>query len=255
MPSWNIHTAHVERLLEAHEGRALGIEDANAFLFGNYVPDVYVGFMVPDASFRIDYCITHAAPANLIPIPEADRFWDLYIARRSPSSPVGKSLVLGAWAHLVTDRVYNGNFRAYWQTHDLPTGDELREGKQGDFDLFGRTLGISMLVEATPELLEAAYTFRPYRILADDVRRTVAVAQTIVRDGGLLPAGDGGYQVLNAEWLTDVFEACDERLSTWLLAWRQIEADGGRCTATDVRRRIGLPPAIPDDLDWMRKDA
>ena len=55
MPSWNIHTAHVERLLREHGASELGIGDKDAFLMGNLLPDVYVGYMVPDASWRIDY--------------------------------------------------------------------------------------------------------------------------------------------------------------------------------------------------------
>ena len=54
MPSCNIHTAHVERLLREHDARDLGIRDADAFLMGNILPDVYVGYMVQDASWRID---------------------------------------------------------------------------------------------------------------------------------------------------------------------------------------------------------
>ena len=55
MPSWNIHTAHVERLLREHGASELGIGDKDAFLMGNLLPDVYVGYMVPDATWRIDY--------------------------------------------------------------------------------------------------------------------------------------------------------------------------------------------------------
>ena len=53
MPSWNIHTAHVERLLREEGADALGVSDVNAFLFGNLAPDVYVGYMVPDTTYRI----------------------------------------------------------------------------------------------------------------------------------------------------------------------------------------------------------
>ena len=84
MPSWNIHTAHVERLFAQRDPQDLGIDDANTFLFGNFAPDIYVGFMVPDVSFRIDYCTTHLARISLIPVADADLFWNLYIAYRRP---------------------------------------------------------------------------------------------------------------------------------------------------------------------------
>ena len=145
MPSWNIHTAHVERLVSDCPAHDLGIEDVNAFLFGNYVPDIYVGFMVPDASMHIDYCMTHWANVGLIPIPDADKFWDMYIYKRRSKTPSGVSLALGAWAHLVADRFYNGTFLTFLETHDAPMGEELRIRKQGDFDVFGHTRQISCM--------------------------------------------------------------------------------------------------------------
>lgn len=253
MPSWNIHTAHVERLLSDHRAEDLGIEDRNAFLFGNYVPDIYVGFMVPKASFHIDYCITHFAAINIIPIPDADLFWDYYIARRWPTSPVGLSLALGAWAHLVADRFYNGWFRTFSIEHDVPKGEELRVMKQGDFHLFGNSLNISSYVSVTPELLDAAWSFHPYRILADDVERAVEVANAIVQKSATPTTDQGEYALLSAEWMMSVLEACDERLITWLSAWQSLVADGRCYRAADVRAEAGLPSAEFDDPNWLTR--
>jgi hypothetical protein len=253
MPSWNIHTAHVERLLAHHRAHDLGIEDANAFLFGNFVPDVYVGFMVPDVSMHVDYCVTHFARLSMIPVSDADLYWDFYIACRAPETPSGMSLVLGAWAHLVADRFYNGRFRTFWHTHDVPGGDEQRIAKQADYDLFGHTLGISSLVKATPELLEAAYDFRPYRILAEDVRRAVDTANRITRESANPPAGGCHFRLLDPRWFEAVFAACDERLAVWLQAWQQLEREGKPAFAADIRAQAGLQAPIPDTNDWMNR--
>lgn len=241
MPSWNIHTAHAERLFADYDAEGLGIGDENAFLFGGYVPDVYVGFMVPDASFRIDYCITHIAEPDAVPVPDADRFWDRYIARRLPSSPAGASLALGAWAHLVADGVYNGRFQSFRLERGLPADDELRTRKQADFDLFGRSTGISRIVKVTPALVEAAESFRPYRIAADDVALAVDVANAIVRaaSGGELH-GDARYQLLGSEWMGETFALCHEFLVSWLCAWRELAGADGLCLSADIRVRAGL---------------
>lgn len=55
MPSWNIHIAHAERLLKGGGSVARAVRDGNAFLFGNLIPDIYVGYMCPAwcAPFRI----------------------------------------------------------------------------------------------------------------------------------------------------------------------------------------------------------
>lgn len=213
MPSWNIHTAHVERLLAECGTETLGIDDVNCFLFGNYVPDIYVGFMVPDATYRIDYCLTHLAEPAIIPVPDADRFWDECIRHpvRQPKSPSAWSLTLGAWAHLEADRVYNTRFRKFCQSSDVPSGDELRVRKQADFALFGRSLGASMHVRITPELLAAAQAFRPYSILPDDAARTVSAADALMAQA---PDGDHrDYQLLDASWMAETFGICHRRIA------------------------------------------
>ena len=252
MPSWNVHTAHVEHLLASRKPAELGIEDANAFLFGNYVPDIYVGFMVPGVSMHIDYCITHVAKISKIPVCNADFFWNQNIAYRMPFTPAGRSLMLGTWAHLVADRYFNGTFRTFWAEHDMELGDELRINKQADFDLFGRELRASSYVKETPELIQAAHDFNPYRMLADDVRRAIETASEITREGGALPINPTGYQLLDYDWLFNVFEACNERLETWLLAWQRLLRDGRRCMSVDIREEAGLPPATPDPGELTR---
>ncbi len=54
MPSWNVHIAHADRLLEKGAG-CLGVDIhyPDAFLLGNVAPDVHIGFMVPDYSHKV----------------------------------------------------------------------------------------------------------------------------------------------------------------------------------------------------------
>lgn len=81
MPSWNIHTAHVERLLREEGAARLGVRDVNAFLFGNFLPDIYVGYMVPVPVARLrDYRETHFADGGAIPSPNYQAFWDRFVA-------------------------------------------------------------------------------------------------------------------------------------------------------------------------------
>ena len=239
MPSWNVHTAHAERLLSDARFDSFGIADANAFLFGNYVPDVYVGFMVPDVSFRIDYCVTHAARVEAIPVPDADYFWDQYVAHRRPSSPAGESLVLGAWAHLVADCFYNREFRKVQSSYPSLDGDTLRSYKQADFDLFGRMLRAQSYVQITDELLKAAHKFLPYRIATEDVEKSVRIASEITRKSESFCPGDEQYRMLDSEWLNNVFEACHEHVAVWLQTWRQLEAEEASFMAVDICARAG----------------
>lgn len=65
MPSWNIHIAQTERLLERSGALANSVRDRNAFLFGCVVPDIFVGYMVPGIADPIPYRITHFAKPEL----------------------------------------------------------------------------------------------------------------------------------------------------------------------------------------------
>ena len=79
MPSWNIHIAEAEKLLARDGSVAALVRDRNAFLFGSVVPDVPVGYMVPDIADPIPYRITHFAESEPIPKPRAHEFWDGYV--------------------------------------------------------------------------------------------------------------------------------------------------------------------------------
>ena len=89
MPSWNIHIAQTERLLERTGALADSVRDRNAFLFGCVVPDIFVGYMVPGIADPIPYRITHFAKPEPIPKPREHEFWDTYVAPLLKSSPIG----------------------------------------------------------------------------------------------------------------------------------------------------------------------
>ena len=84
MPSWNVHTAHVQRLLREGTASSFGIRDVNAFLFGNFVPDVYIGYMVRNPSGILPYTLTHFAEPGHIPVPGEREFWDTYVEPTLP---------------------------------------------------------------------------------------------------------------------------------------------------------------------------
>ena len=197
MPSWNIHTAHVERLLREEGARALGIRDENAFLMGSLAPDIYVGYMVPDTTYRIDYKLTHQALREHIPLPSYDEFWNFYVARQEQVS----DLVLGAWAHLATDHVYNAHTRRYLELIGVKPGEKARIGKQADFALFGRTLDISLVPHVDDALLAQCASFPPYTILERDARAAAEAARRIVeKNQEEHVSGTPTYQLLSTEF-------------------------------------------------------
>ena len=176
MPSWNVHLAHAERLLNEVGASACGVRDENAFLVGNVVPDIPVGFIVKDPVKQLKYTFTHLAVKNPIPLPRDDRFWSAYIEGRDEVDDV----TLGAWAHLAADYVYNLHTRAYLEKIGMEPGDEARTGKQGDFALFGRTLKLSRYVHVDEVVLRETAAFEQYSLPEVDVREAVGMCNFYV---------------------------------------------------------------------------
>ncbi|MFZ2757085.1 MAG: hypothetical protein WAY93_09480 [Atopobiaceae bacterium] len=215
MPSWNIHTAHVERLLREEEPSRLGVRDVNCFLFGNFLPDVYVGYMVKPTTTTYAYSQTHWTPAHPIPSPHADEFWERYVAGGQASD-----VTLGAWAHLLCDSIYNSAVRDYNDLHGVAPGERTRIRKQADFDRFGRTLPISLEVRPTERLVGECEAFPQYPVLEPDVRAACEVADRIVRDNGareLEP--DPEYSLLTQDFFLETFERVNERMLLRLRAY------------------------------------
>ena len=178
MPSWNVHLAHAERLLTEVGPSALGVSDVNAFLVGNVVPDIPVGFIVKEPKNKLPYVVTHLAKKEPIPFPRAAEFWDTYIEGRDEVD----DLTLGAWAHLVADRVYNLHTRAYLDAIHVEANDEARTGKQGDFALFGRTLKLTCSVHVDEALLRETAAFEQYELPEQDVVEAVRLCNFYVEE-------------------------------------------------------------------------
>ena len=216
MPSWNIHTAHVERLLREEGAEALGVTDVNAFLLGNLAPDIYVGYMVPDITYRIDYKLTHQALREHIPLPSYDEFWNFYVARQERVS----DLVLGAWAHLATDHVYNAHTRRYLELIGVKPGEKARIGKQADFALFGRTLDISLVPHVDDALLAQCASFPPYTILERDARAAADAARRIVeKNQEEHVSGTPTYQLLSTEFFDTARQEAHDTIERGLRAF------------------------------------
>ena len=87
MPSWNIHVAQTECLLDRMSDLSRAVSSRNAFLFGNLVPDIFVGYMVPDVDHLIPYRITHFADPVPIPKPHEEEFWNEYVVPALEGAP------------------------------------------------------------------------------------------------------------------------------------------------------------------------
>lgn len=270
MPYWNLHTAHAQHLLAQGEPGEFGIHDANAFLFGNYVPDIYVGYMVKHPSGIMPYTITHLADPHAIPVPRAQEFWDTYVEpKREPdrvlpvrpvpisvekaveilmaggvyTAPATKAehaaltaqlqstsyepsdVVLGTWVHLLCDACYNQATHEWLQKYNVKAGDETRIRKQGDFELYGLTLPITLECEVTPELVAQAAVFPQYAIQEADVAAAVTVANDIVHNNQTNHiASTPNYSLFTKEFFAGIYERTNELIEAKLRAFAQRRA-------------------------------
>nr|WP_306792713.1 hypothetical protein [Collinsella urealyticum] len=236
--------------------------DRNAFLFGNIVPDILVGYMVPGIEQPLPYVETHFAEHEPIPKPREDEFWDRYVVplltddafkqRREQARPdlivswltieaerkavslvhhpayvsartcdtelspeadpiheeaLSQSvldLVLGAWAHLVADKLWNTRVNEFLEAHGGRPSESFRIKKQADFDDFGRLHHLSALPIASPRLLQTAERFPQYMLERRYVIAAIGVAHEIVRaNGGDWPRPQ--YRLLTADFFDEVF--------------------------------------------------
>ena len=220
MPSWNVHTAHVERLLREHAADELGIHDVNAFLFGNFVPDIYVGYMVRPITRTIAYRETHFADPSFVPEARFWEFWERYGLPSADGAGRVSDVTLGAWCHLVADNGYNHWVNAFRTEHHIPSGNATRVLKQDDFALFGRTLDISMLCRVDDELMAQAVAFPQYRIAEGDAHRAVEVSDDIVRENQARYLSTAPrYRMLTAGLFAHMSNDVHERLERGLLAY------------------------------------
>ena len=228
MPSWNIHTAHVERLLAEEAPAALGIRDTNAFLFGNLVPDIYVGYMVPNPTRKIAYRETHFADPAHVPEPRYGEFFERYVVPSADNEGRVSDVLLGAWAHLVADHVYNAHFNQLLRRLGMQPSSEVRERKQSDFDIFGRTHDIHSVPVATPELIAQCAAFPQYEVAEADVHATCAVMARIVRDNAEHHVSEPVYDLLGASYFSVVPNEVDATIRAGLAAYAAGDADWGR---------------------------
>lgn len=307
MPSWNIHIAHAERLLKGGGSVARAVRDGNAFLFGNLIPDIYVGYMVPGVVRPVPYRVTHFAKPEHIPKPRAGEFFDAYVlplarecglldalgddctagggvgaARlaadasgcapdeqpgpdrswRAPALPwrvpaslaaevahvspahtpmfewdfdvaetaacqrnafttsrralsrdeLRRSLfdmVLGTWVHLLADCTWNQAVSDLLDARGEQPSRDFRIKKQGDFDLFGKSLELDLMPRLTPQLIEVAAAFPQYEIDAASVLATCAIAHETVRTNH--PVAGAAYRLLDEEFFNRVFAEVNAR--------------------------------------------
>ncbi len=219
MPSWNIHTAHVERLFANESLDQLGIRDKNLFLFGNFVPDIYVGYVVQPISHKIAYKETHFADPRYVPTPDAARFYELYTTGAKTDD-----LVLGAWTHLLCDHYYNLRTNEYIARIGVKPGDQTRIRKQADFDAFGRTFKISSIPRVDEQLIRACAHFAQYPIASEDVRAAARAQERIVQQNQATDdAPPPTYSLLSPDYFEQTFAEVDGILREGL----RVHARGG----------------------------
>ena len=228
MPSWNIHIAETERLLDAPGAEALGVRDANVFLFGNLVPDIYVGYMVPDVARKMPYRETHFAGPGAIPCPRDDEFWDRYVVAADRRGEDPGDLVLGVWAHLAADNLWNSRVRRFIAARGIPAGERTRVRKQTDFDTFGHLLPVRFAPQATEGLYRAAAAFPQYPIDRETVDKALASARAIVEANAPGERPAVSYTLLDRQFFDNVYRDVLAHTANRLAERARVLSAGGR---------------------------
>lgn len=127
MPSWNLHIAQVQEVLASDCALTRTVRDQNAFLFGNMLPDIRVGYMVPGICEPTPYRITHFAKPEPIPKPREDEFWQTVVAPRlageSASAGEQGSRVFALSIEVERDRINRIHYPARYENEPAPVED------------------------------------------------------------------------------------------------------------------------------------
>ena len=130
MPSWGIHLATANEIL-----KNIDIEDKNAFLIGNFLPDAE-RHVVDDFSIFVPYNITHIpemqeVEGKLEKLPNFNKFYIKY------KEKIENPLVLGYLTHLITDYYWNKLTNIRYTIKDEQgncIGLKINNGKQIEAD-------------------------------------------------------------------------------------------------------------------------
>ena len=206
----------------------MGIRDINAFHFGNLVPDIYVGYMVPNPSRKITYRETHFADPGYVPEPRYGEFFERYALPSADADGRVSDVVLGAWTHLVADHIYNAHFNRLLEREGLTPGDEVRERKQADFNDFGHTLDISFIPQVDEALVAQCLAFPQYEMPFEDVQSTCDVMAGIVEDNAAHHVSNPSYRLLGSDYFAQVPDEVDSLMREALHAYAAGDPYWGR---------------------------
>ncbi len=212
MPSWNLHAYHTKNLLDNQELSLHDYLDPEAFKLGNIAPDIYVGYMVNPISKRLPYEVTHCADTQVIPVPNTERFYELYVEPAFKKGKVPDALAIGAWLHLITDSHYNDSTRMFLKHLGLTPNTDLRIRKQADFARYGKIVCPEAQIVPNEETFRQAECFSQYPIEREDAQRAIDVFNNIVREDSHHYESEDDYQLFNQKWFDQISADVDEEL-------------------------------------------
>lgn len=191
MPSWITHLATSHQLL-----KQLPVQDKNAFVFGNIMPDILNNYLVKETSNHKDYEITHFTDIVTIhgisyQFPNPQKFWKEYQSLKD--NPV----ILGFYIHLLTDYFWN---HTTYTNHFKKVDDHMEaifaDGtakpmeyqdaihlKQADFAIFTQFLRREYPlshISYTPELGEYSKEIKENPLTKEDIQKTLQVLEQML---------------------------------------------------------------------------
>lgn len=191
MPSWSIHLSVAGKVYEKFHKR-YGWLGENEFLFGNILPDLFEGHVVPGLSCVVDDYSTHFPKQQTIkgvtiPIPDLKRFLEQY------QDKLKNSVIFGYYCHLFTDCFWNRFFfentlREKRKKDHLPqvilqTGEirelpfqEVNAMKQNDFRIFCQHLSQTETIiypNFSNKILDEVKQIKEFNFTKKDIEKTI----------------------------------------------------------------------------------
>lgn len=152
MPSWGIHLAVANRVINKLENKEIKLnqEEKNEFIFANVLPDINNGYVIKDINKNISHKKTHFEleeyKGNYGTKPGYINFYEKY--KENLINPS----ILGYYTHLITDYYFNNTTYKEYGIYDennnrigiklntgenlIAEGEDCRKIKANDFKIF-----------------------------------------------------------------------------------------------------------------------
>jgi len=220
MPGWGMHLYIAKKLNEKLK------LDYNEFMIGNVLPDIYSGWIIKDASKKLEYEVTHYGKITKI---NSHKFMlpDYNVFLKEHKDINNNPLALGYLCHLLSDKFFNEYaFELKYIKDDkenviyirdknyliIKADDKTaRKMKQSDFSLYSNNIintSHFKSVSITHEVINHCKIFKNIDIESEDLYKLEKYLNLMFKDKKKEKIKEEMYQMFSKKEIKNLIDMC-----------------------------------------------